>query len=80
MAINQIQQTAATPPVTTVPPKQEQMPKPNTATNTTVKKDTVILSEAAKDLAAFQAGKSAQEEANETITSKLKEEASKPQQ
>ena len=37
------------------------------------KKDTLVLSEKAKDLAAMKAGKAAAEEATESITAKLKE-------
>ncbi|HTX99852.1 MAG TPA: hypothetical protein VMG09_07510 [Bacteroidota bacterium] len=38
-----------------------------------VKKDTLVLSEKAKDMAALKAGKSAQEEMTESITAKMKE-------
>jgi len=40
------------------------------------KKDTAILSESAKDLAALKAGKSSQEETTESMSSKLKEQFS----
>jgi hypothetical protein len=78
MTVNQIDQTAATTQDSTLLQKQEQKPKTNTVTP--VKQDTVVLSETAKDLAALKAGTSAQEEANETITSKLKEQETKPKQ
>ncbi len=61
----------------TGPVVQKQTRQPNTANAQPVerKKDTVFLSEKAKDLAAFKAGKSASEETKESPAVKAKEDA-----
>ena len=60
-----------TSPVTQVATAAKAAPAP--APQPAAKKDTLILSEKAKDLAAMKAGKAAAEEATESITAKQKE-------
>ena len=50
-------------------PKQEKVAQPKVSQ----KKDSVVISEKAKDLAALKAGKSAQEEAGESLAAKERE-------
>ncbi len=72
MTIGSISQSVNTAASTSHSPNvQKAAPVKNSSSGS--KKDNVILSETAKDLAALKAGKSSQEEATESITSKLKE-------
>lgn len=66
MAINPINNIGVYTAIMNNNQKSDYLPKMTVATTSPVKRDTAIISEAAKDLAAKMAGTSYQEEANES--------------
>ncbi len=73
MTIGSIGQSVNTVAASTSYSPKAQKAAPVKTSSSGSEKDTVILSESAKDLAALKAGKSSQEEATESVTAKLKE-------
>lgn len=73
MGINAVsQESAATQSAMTTPTSAQASTEAASSTSSS-KKDTAVVSQKAKDLAALKAGKAFQEEASESMSAKLKE-------
>ena len=73
MSINPINQGIATTQTTLSPPASGKTSTKAASSASTSKSDTAIISQKAKDFAAFKAGKAMQEELNESMSAKLQE-------